>query len=103
MTIAGAGGTSAGLPPVPQRPAAESPAITPERVEKERPGPDLDRWALLSGDSYFATGRVNEKHDPFPSLLSAVIRPPWASISLLAIVRPKPLPPVTLARDLSTL
>jgi hypothetical protein len=57
----------------------------------------------LGAQSYGAIGRVNEKHDPFPSLLSTVIRPPWASINRLAIVRPRPLPPVTLARDLSTL
>ena len=51
----------------------------------------------------YYTGKVSVKVLPLPTLLFTSIVPPWASTNRLAIVRPNPLPPVVLARDLSTL
>src|SRR5205085_9013946 len=39
------------------------------------------------------TGKVKENVLPCPGVLSAMIRPPWASITCRAIARPRPLPP----------
>jgi hypothetical protein len=39
---------------------------------------------------------------PSPTLLSIVIRPPWASVMLRQIARPRPLPPVLADRAAST-
>ena len=49
-----------------------------------------------------AVGRVKRKVLPWPSSLSARMEPPWASMMCLAIARPRPVPPDSRERALST-
>ena len=49
-----------------------------------------------------ARGRVKKKVEPWPSALSTRMRPPWASTMCLAMARPRPVPPDSRERALST-
>src|SRR5581483_5980316 len=63
----------------------------------DRRGPGLHEALLVSAAA--ATGRSNVNTLPFPTSLSARIRPPWASTTDLAIARPIPVPPSRCDRD----
>ena len=49
-----------------------------------------------------AVGRVKQNFEPWPSSLSTQMRPPWASVSRRAMARPRPVPPLSRERALST-
>src|SRR6266699_5311502 len=52
--------------------------------------PRYDQTRTLAAE---ATGKVNEKVEPRPTVLSTKTSPPCNSINFLAIVRPRPVPP----------
>jgi hypothetical protein len=49
-----------------------------------------------------AVGRVNRKVEPWARSLSARMEPPWANMMCLAMARPRPVPPDSRERALST-
>ena len=49
-----------------------------------------------------ASGRVNQKTEPWPSSLSTPTLPPYASTTSLTMASPRPAPPSERERDLST-
>ena len=55
-----------------------------------------------TADCCYAVGRVNKKVEPWASSLSARMEPPWASMMCLAMARPRPVPPDSRERALST-
>lgn len=65
----------------------------------------IDRVSSFGAPSYPSTsvkaGTVKEMVVPFPLSLSARMRPPCASTRLLAMLKPRPAPPVARALDLS--
>ena len=63
-----------------------------------RKGPPLGRQWFL-----FHEGRVTMMLVPSSKTLSAFTPPPWASTMCLAMARPRPVPPSSLERALSTL
>src|ERR671917_843959 len=53
-------------------------------------------------DPPYPRGRQTVKVVPSPKALSTATRPPWFSATCLTMLRPRPVPPVSLERALST-
>src|SRR5438093_8299396 len=73
------------------------------RRHLDRDGRCLHEALLVSVPVAGATGRSKVNTLPFPTSLSARMRPPCASTTDRAMARPMPVPPASRARAVSTL
>ena len=66
------------------------------------PSPDCSEPAQVGGRPGRASGMRRVNVEPRPSSLHTVTEPPWLLATCLTMARPRPVPPVLLARDWST-
>jgi predicted phosphodiesterase len=85
--------------------AAGLPASVAETARTGRQAAEAraDALGVLSSPRDYARGKVTVNVEPTPTVLWTSTRPPWLSATWRTMLSPRPVPPVSLDRALSTL